>query len=131
MRTLLAVAMICAAPIAVRADDPSLATDRAAPEVALTATEGWRLDAIVRMDVEGDTLVLVIEGDVINYSDRERTSPTIRFGLRDKEGREFYHWTMRLAEPRIRPRDWVAFDTRLERPPEDAHTVEIRTVDSD
>ncbi len=132
MRAFLAVAMILAALTAARADDPPLpATDRAAPTLTLTPALGWRLDAVVRMDIEGDTLVLLIEGDVINDGDSERPSPKVRFGLRDKESREFFHWTAQLAQPRIGPRDWLAFETRLERPPEDAYNVEIRTVDGD
>jgi hypothetical protein len=82
------------------------------------------------MDMEGSTLVLVVEGDVINGADRERATPTIRLGLRDKEGREFHSWTVRPSEPRVRPQDWAAFAARLKNPPENAHTVEIRTVDA-
>jgi hypothetical protein len=101
------------------------------PGVALVATTGWRLSAVIRVDVEGTKRVLIIEGDVINATDSQRESPTIRFGLRDDGGREYFHWTVKVAEPHIAARDFVAFETRLENPPGDTDKVEIRTVDGD
>ena len=130
MRMFITVALIVAALAPARADDkPQPLTDRPVPIVKLTSTEGWRLSAVAGMDVEGETLVLVIEGDVINAGDRERPSPAIRLALSDKEGRELYHWTVQADQDRVRPGDWSPYRARLESPPRDAYSVEIRTVD--
>lgn len=129
MRELLAVLLMFVALSAVRAEQPEPATSLRTPTVKLTPSMGWRLDAVVMIDLVKDTPVLVIEGDVINSSKIERPSPTVRFGLRDTTGREFHYWTVKLSQPLIGPGDWAPFETRLERPPEEARTVEIQTID--
>jgi len=102
-----------------------------APKLKLTPAIGWRLTAVLRVDVERDVPVLIVEGDVINSSQSERPSPTIRFGLLARDGAELHHWTARPNEARIKPGDFAVFETRLESPPPEAATVEIQTIESE
>jgi len=132
MRLMFALVMMLAALGIARADDrPEPVTDRAAPAVKLNPSIGWRLDAVVRMDEDRGVPVLVIEGDVINSSDKERAAPQVRFGVLDEAGREIYHWTVAPTQPRVRPRDWVAFEAKLESPPLDMVGLEIQTVETE
>lgn len=130
-RALFAIAVLFAATIAARGDTPERLTDRKPPSVTLAASDGWRLTAVLGMEVENGTLVLVIEGDVINATDQDRASPTLRFALRDTARREISSWTLELAEPRIKAGDWLAFATRVEHPPESAVNVEIKALDQE
>lgn len=129
MRVLIGCVLAIAALGAVRAEEPQPATSMRTPTVTLAASMGWRLDAVVMIDLVADVPVLVIGGDVINASSIEREAPTVRFGLRDRDRREFFHWTVKLDQPVIRPGDWAPFETRLERPPAETHSVEIQTID--
>jgi len=130
MRVLLIVVALAIAALTVaRAEEPEPATNLRTPSVTLSASMGWRLDAVVMIDLVAGVPVLVIGGDVINASSIERKSPTVRFGLRDANRREFFHWTVKLDQATIRPGDWAPFETRLERPPGETHSVEIQTVD--
>jgi hypothetical protein len=101
------------------------------PAIVFKATIGWRLSAVAQIELDQGKKFLVIEGDVINDSDRERTAPTIRLGVRDGEGRELYHWTAKPDDERIKAKDWSPFTTRVEAPPEDARQVEISTIEGD
>jgi len=133
MRLLVALVMTFAALAPARAADdrPTPLSSRPVPALKLNGSIGWRLDAVLRMnEVKGKT-VLVIEGDVINSSDKERAAPKVRLGIRDDEGTEIFHWTVLTDEPRIKPREWVAFNAKLESPPMDMATLEIQTVETE
>lgn len=132
MRALLIPCMLVAALVAADAGDrPERLVDRPAPTVKLKSSIGWRLSGVATMDLYQGAPVLVIEGDVYNVSDQERPSPKIRFGVRDAQGREMYHWTVLAVQPRIKPGDYASFEARLESPPGEMDSVEISTVELD
>ena len=131
MRILFALALIFASFGAAQAEQPERLTDRPVPALKLNAALGWRLSAVLRMDVEKGVEVLVIEGDVINISDKDRATPKIRLGLRDKDGREFFHWTVLADEAKIAAREYVPFAARLEKPPADMALLEIQTIENE
>jgi hypothetical protein len=132
MRLLFAFVTIVAAVVLARADDhPLPLSSRPTPQLKLNASIGWRLDAVLRMDEVKGKPVLVIEGDVINDSAQERAAPKVRMGIRDDEGTEILHWTVLTEEPRIKPREWVAFNAKLESPPMDMKILEIQTVEAE
>jgi hypothetical protein len=132
MRAPVAIAVVLAAFAQARAEPlPPPLTDQRVPEVVLDGNDGWRLTGVSGMEVENGVVILIVEGDVINSGTRERAAPKIRLALRDKDAREIYFWTVATDAPRVKPADWVTFKARLERPPEDAYSVEIRAVDQD
>lgn len=132
MCALLAIAIVLGALAPIHAEPlPPPLTDRRVLTVALTAGEGWRLSAVSGLEVERGVVVLVIEDDVFNSGDREHAAPQIRLAVRDEARREIFHWTVLPDQARIRPGDWSPYKARVESPPEDAYSVEIRTLDQD
>lgn len=102
-----------------------------APKLKLSPGIGWRLTAVIRLDLEDHARVLHIEGDVINSSQSERPSPIIRFRVLESDGAEIYHWTVPTNEARIKPGDFAVFEARLEEPPAEGVTVEIQTIENE
>lgn len=101
--------------------------DKPPPDVKFKAAEGWRLSAVVHYETTGAVTTLAVEGDVINDGKEERTTPKVRLTLLDAAGGRIFHWTVVPAEPRLKPREWSAFDGRLEGPPAGIVTLEIAT----
>ena len=109
------------------------AGDRAT--LRLNPSPDWRLEATVQRkrerEIWGEQIEYIhIEGHVINDTAHERVAPKIRIAVIDADGREMYHWTVQADEPRVKPRQRVAFSSRLESPPGDTVSVELQTVEA-
>ena len=132
MRIALTLAVVLAAfAHAHAADRPEPLVDQPVPTLKLSATLGWRLSGVASMDIEHGIPVLVVGGDVYNTASQDRPSPTLRFGLRDADGNEFYHWTAELEQKQVKPGDYAPFEVRLAKPPSNTRVVEIATINSD
>lgn len=69
--------------------------------------------------LESDREVVVIEGDVVNVSNRDRQVPPLRAAL-TAEGRELTAWTFEATQSRLLPGESARFVTRTDEPAEDA-----------
>jgi predicted Zn finger-like uncharacterized protein len=70
--------------------------------------------------------VLTIKGDLINITEDIRRIPSLRFSLRDSEGKEVYHWVLDTAARPLRPGEITGFVTRVQDPPAGAKDLQIR-----
>lgn len=75
--------------------------------------------------VDGERM-LAVKGLVVNVSEDDRKVPALRFGLRDKTGKEVYFWTTTAGTRPLRPGEVNNFVTRVSQPPETAEKLEIR-----
>lgn len=78
-----------------------------------------------RIEVEAGTPVLVLEGMVINKSDRAVAVPALIANLRDDRNEVVETWTFRMDVERLAAGASASFRTRKERPPERARHVEV------
>lgn len=128
MRALLSLLIVLAALApASAAQSESLAQ----PNLKLTQAIGWKLTAEIRMDVEDGVRFLNIEGKVTNSSQSERPSPKIRVDVLASEGKGLFYFTVRPDEARIKPGAFSVFGARLDEPPLEMATVEIRTIEGE
>ena len=70
--------------------------------------------------------VLIIEGAVLNVTDRTIEVPRLRFAVRNRAGHEVYAWTSVTGRSILAPGETAAFRTRLASPPPDARDVIVR-----
>ncbi len=75
--------------------------------------------------VDGQRM-LAVKGLVVNVSGEDRKVPSLRFGLRDKDGKEVYHWTTSPGTRPLRTGEINNFVTRVASPPENGEKLEIR-----
>jgi predicted Zn finger-like uncharacterized protein len=69
--------------------------------------------------LESDREVVVIEGDVVNVSTRDRQVPKLRAAL-TADGRELAAWTFEATQSQLLPGESARFVTRTDEPAEDA-----------
>ena len=75
----------------------------------------------------GGTRVLAIRGEIINMTSKAKTVPSLRFALRNKKGREVYHWSLNGVSRRpLKPGASARFLTRIAEPPKYADDFQIR-----
>ena len=79
---------------------------------------------------EGDTVVLVISGEIANTTSRPRKVPMLQGKLLDESKNEIYSWTFSVAVDQLEPGDSGSFNTRLLNPPEDASGLAVTFVQS-
>jgi predicted Zn finger-like uncharacterized protein len=70
--------------------------------------------------------VLVVEGKIVNLTNRIMDVPRLRIAVRNAAGHEVYAWTTLAQSPILGPRDSLPFRTRLASPPGDAKDVVVR-----
>jgi len=70
--------------------------------------------------------VLVVEGRIVNLTNRIMDVPRLRIAVRNAAGQEVYAWTALAQNPILGPRDSLPFRTRLASPPSDANEVAVR-----
>jgi hypothetical protein len=78
---------------------------------------------------DGDTLILVVEGDIANVIQEKRPVPRVRVALKDRAGKEVYFWTFSIDQAEIEPGQKLPFVTRLPSPPDRAHSLATSFVD--
>jgi predicted Zn finger-like uncharacterized protein len=70
--------------------------------------------------------VLVVDGKIVNQTNRILDVPRLRIAVRNAAGNEVYAWTALAQNPILGPRDSLPFRTRLASPPSDAKDVIVR-----
>ncbi|HXW29200.1 MAG TPA: MJ0042-type zinc finger domain-containing protein [Xanthobacteraceae bacterium] len=70
--------------------------------------------------------VLVVDGKIVNLTNRILDVPRLRIAVRNAAGHEVYAWTALAQSPILGPRDSLPFRTRLASPPGDARDVVVR-----
>jgi predicted Zn finger-like uncharacterized protein len=70
--------------------------------------------------------VLVVDGRIVNLTNRILDVPRLRIAVRNAAGHEVYAWTALAQSPILGPRDSLPFRTRLASPPSDARDVVVR-----
>jgi predicted Zn finger-like uncharacterized protein len=70
--------------------------------------------------------VLVVDGKIVNLTNRIMDVPRLRIAVRNAAGHEVYAWTAVAQSPILGPRDSLPFRTRLASPPSDARDVVVR-----
>jgi len=70
--------------------------------------------------------ILVVEGSVVNQTNRLLEVPRLRFALRNSGREEIYTWTVVPPRASAAPGESVAFRTRLASPPVDGRDVLVR-----
>jgi predicted Zn finger-like uncharacterized protein len=84
------------------------------------------MDIKSRGEFVDGTMVLVIEGTIVNLTPRALDVPRLRFGLRNAAGHEVYAWTALPSKTTLGSGDGLAFRTRLASPPADGRDVIVR-----
>lgn len=70
--------------------------------------------------------VLVVDGKIVNLTNRIMDVPRLRIAVRNAAGHEVYAWTALAQSPILGPRDSLPFRTRLASPPSEAKDVVVR-----
>lgn len=78
--------------------------------------------------LEADREVVVIEGDVVNVSNRDRKVPQLRAAL-TADNRELATWTFAATQSSLLPGESARFVTRADEPAEDATGLSLRFAD--
>lgn len=92
---------------------------------------GFKIIANHSQELNNSVPVIVIDGKIINETDRALDVPKVRLAVRDTAGKEIYHWTVLADQARLGPREEGTFKARLESPPADAADLEVRFAKTD
>lgn len=76
-------------------------------------------------ELDGDTAVLTISGEVANISSRVRPVPKLRGALLDASQNEIHTWIFSVETSNLAPKAVEKFSTRVPNPPEGARGLEI------
>ena len=72
--------------------------------------------------------ILVVEGNIVNDTNKTADVPHVRFAVRNAARQEIYSWTAVPSRTMLPPGEAIAFHSRLASPPPDAHDVLVRFV---
>jgi predicted Zn finger-like uncharacterized protein len=89
---------------------------------------GLEIHASTERRIENDREVVVIEGEVVNVSNRDRVVPPLRAAL-TSDDHEISHWTFEATQSRLLPGESARFVTRADQPPESATGINVRFAD--
>ncbi len=78
---------------------------------------------------EGDTVVLVISGEITNTTSRPRPVPKLQGKLLDASENEIHSWTFSMAVDQLAPGESGSFNTRVPNPPEGASGLAVTFVE--
>jgi predicted Zn finger-like uncharacterized protein len=90
--------------------------------------EGLVIHANTERRLENDREVVVIEGEVVNVSNRDRVVPPLRAAL-TSDDKEISHWTFEATQSRLLPGESARFVTRTDEAPESATGINVRFAD--
>ena len=82
-------------------------------------------------ELEGETAVLVISGEVVNTSSQPRLVPMLKGSLLDGGKNEIHQWTFSMATEELAPGESGSFNTRVPNPPEEAKGLEVTFVEKE
>ena len=83
-------------------------------------------DVKVTTETVQGTPMLVIEGAVMDESNKPVELPRLRFSIRDAAGTEIYAWNAVLEQSALKPGEQAAFKSRLASPPPGGRNIDIR-----
>lgn len=99
---------------------------RLCTEQQLQTTGGLRVYLVKpRIETLDNGRRLVVQGVVVNTSDRARTVPALNAAAQSGDGVIIGKWTFTIDPSRLKPGDSVSFVTALENPPDDVKTVNV------
>src|SRR5262245_25109572 len=70
--------------------------------------------------------VLIVEGTIVNVTDKTVEVPRLRFAMRNRGGQEIYAWTSVTGRSILAPGETATFRTRLASPPGEGREVVVR-----
>jgi len=89
--------------------------DAAGMPVSIT---GLALDRVsARIVADGDRRILIVEGDVVNTSDRDEPARPLSVAVRGDRDEALYSWISLAPQQKIAPGERAAFVARLASPP--------------
>ena len=72
--------------------------------------------------------ILVVEGNIVNDTNKTADVPHLRFAVRNAARQEIYSWSAVPSRTLLPPGETLAFRSRLASPPPDSHDVLVRFV---
>jgi predicted Zn finger-like uncharacterized protein len=75
---------------------------------------------------DGDDPVLVVDGDLVNVTDRRVDVPRLYFTVLGKDGQPVYAWSAQADRTSLQPGEKLNFRRRLAAPPADGRDVSVR-----
>lgn len=69
--------------------------------------------------------VVIVEGEIVNQSDRVRAVPPLVATVSDKNGKTLRQWTVPPPVPKLVPGERVTFRSELENPPPEAARIGV------
>jgi hypothetical protein len=93
---------------------------------ANTKTELDFANIVWGKEIENGVTVLAIRGQIVNVTDREVSVPKLRVTLNDSEKQQLLQWTTPPEQPTVAPKSKIPLLIRLESPPPDAWSLDIR-----
>ncbi|MEM7169857.1 MAG: DUF3426 domain-containing protein [Pseudomonadota bacterium] len=88
--------------------------------------EGLSLEEVTSIRrKDGDDRLLIIQGLVLNVSDKIRPVPPLRASLTDSTGQELVGWTFPALEADLAPGETTPFETYTKNPPKEGSNLAI------
>lgn len=75
---------------------------------------------------EGDDPVLVVDGDLVNITDRKVDVPRLHFTVTGKDGQKVFAWSAQADRTSLQPGEKLNFRRRVAAPPAEARDVSVR-----
>lgn len=81
-------------------------------------------------ETQDGVVVLLVQGEIVSKSNQPVAIPPVRLAVRNAAHQEVYAWTEKPEHALLRPQQRLPFKARLASPPEDAHDVLVRFLNS-
>jgi Protein of unknown function (DUF3426) len=85
-------------------------------------------DVASRVIDDNGVSVLVVDGDLVNATNRKVDVPRLRFAVLGPDGQEVYAWSAQADRASLQPGEKLNFRRRLAAPPADGKDVSVRFV---
>jgi hypothetical protein len=101
------------------------------PDLSATAALAGGYDHLDLQSVKSETLrigtadTLLVEGEIVNRSDRDVLLPAVRVSLKGEDGQEVYSWLVEPAMAGLAPGKSIGFRSALASPPPGANRVTL------
>lgn len=80
----------------------------------------------ISTEMVNDKPVLLIEGAIVDVTNKRMEIPRLRFIVRDSKGADIYAWNAMLEQPVLNPGETAWFKTRLASPPAEGREIAVR-----
>ena len=80
---------------------------------------------------EGETLILIVTGDISNITEDAQAVPRLRGAILDVQSREIFIWMFDPPLPELGAGETVAFFTRVPNSPEGGHGIDVTFTGKD